>query len=825
MLSALALLGCGLASCVKEDFPDPDDNRFDTDGYSLGITIKLDDDLQTRAEDYNSSYYDNYIDTRNRLRVLFFDENGQFIFEAIDRTVMERSATDGTEWFVHIPVNYVVDTQDKVFDIDALKKQLMEHDFKVAILANWNSAEPQWGYYNSILCTVASQKNVKNINDLHFLVKDTNYDSTSGTPTRGSVYGFLWGSGTTASRDGYLGVKTQWVESRSPEKGISDRESAEDWIRKNWDPSNDANNYPPYSDLWMLWNFDGGYYADNYGTPRASYTGTFAKQWADRNYSDFYYWLNLGNPNLTGNFFATTEGYQTGGRENGTYKDAGEFKFYGGNDTFYREKDGRRGIVLPAISNETEKKADGTDKYKDDRANVQSVIKFCYPATGKMWVKWGSYDGRSAKITIEKRNKMDQIIYQESKNPNSTTASLETYEWALSVTEDAQYISIYCTNGQAIIYEIEYIAEKYLYDTDRRGILPSEDHPIPMYGVQNFSKLENWKPGSTFDLSHDNRGEDGDGENGKHEDYEVKHIPLLRSVAKVEIYLPEYGGRSPMHVYMRSMNRTSRCEPMDVETPTETLWLNDDHDLSVSTAGPCEWYTIQQHGPFFEANNGKADNTTSNDITTKYQNKLAWLYGSWLSAKWTNGGTSGWTFGKTADGKTVNPTKKSNNEQYPRLFNPSIDRSDYTEMIEVPNDRSDLVNYHKYILYMPDKNIDDPNTVGVVNSVTKVAHIEYRYDNTVNLDDDNCFRVYFTNYGSGYQPNSKIATIDKDDYDNNDNYEMYYDYIKLHWPVMRNHVYTFIVGATSTRSEGEEGGAPMVVSSKVTTFSGVPVVE
>lgn len=728
------MLVLGLSSCTNESLLDPatsNGSYWNTEGYSLCLTVSLDSfQGKTRAGEDN---IDNYIDTENKFRVLFFNDKGQFLFEAIDRTVMPRETTESSadgsiEWFIHIPMNYIVDYKGVVYDTEILKNELKNKSFKVAILANWPVGEPLWGYAQSIFGDSA-----KNINDLHHLVYDSNYNDTSessGRPSRKTVYSFLIDS------EGNMGVRTDWVSSRHPELGITSRTTAEEWIRKNWDPSK-KDNLENYHDLWLLWNFDGAYN----NTP-SSYS-SFGTQWAQRNREDLYRWLNEGGYRLAN---LTLE------------SDAGNFKFIG--STAYRgEKNRITGVVLPMGSNSS------------------NVIKFNCLSTGVLRVKWGSFNGNS-KITIERRNEEDAMAFVDAKNPNATNAAEEVYEWQLSVTGDSQFLSIYCTQGTAIIYEIEYISEKYLYDTDREGILPTEDNPIPMYGVQDYSSLSDWESGTTYDLSN-------------------RSVSLLRSLAKVEVYVPASQGE-PSHIYMRSMNRTARCEPMDVETPTDQIW--EGTHGNTAAGGTCEWYTIQKHGSFFTGNDGKTDNTSSGAITTEYQTQLSWYYGSWRSARWKNNGTSGWSSITSTPGP------------YPKILNSSIDRSDFTHMIKVESDKS---GFHKYILYVPDKHIDDPNYVGVSKSIPKVPHIEFRYSDMpeYNFDDNNCYRIYFTNYAAtGYQPNPDIGTLYRDQFED---YELYASHLKYHWPIMRNHIYTFTV--TGTR--GEEP----VISSQVTTWSGETV--
>ena len=846
LLSIFALLTCGLGSCIYEDLPNPDENPFDTDGFSLGITLSLDNEPQTRSLYYDSvdsDPIDTYIDTRNKLRVFFFDEYGQFIFEATDRTVMRRpAASDGDEWFVHVPVNYIVDYAGKAYDIDALKEQLKTHDFKVAILANWDyrnadgnpttmeNAEPLWGYYNSILCTDNSKKAVKNINDLHHLAFDSIYASgentapSSGRPDSYYVYSFLM-------EDAKMGIRSDWVTNINSD--ITSTAEAETYIKDNWDPTRpyDAQfSFGYYRNMWYLWNFSAAHESSGtrFSENLVSKNGNNALgwKWVQKNHyravritDSQEVRQRLGNHTTNSPLYNFMNGTTTSFNDQ---SDDAELAF---NMNNYTGDNGSRasivqynsaeayetwGIRLPAIAKQVSSNAMG--------------IRFTASASGTLRIRCASSDGKAARLAIynQAKNNSNNIDYTNGSSTQYLTRSI-------SITGDSETYYIYCNAGTAVdIFEIEYIKDKYLNDTNRQIVLPSEDKPIPMYGVQNFKKLENWEPGSTFDLSHARE------ENGNSDDYQVKHISLIRALAKVVIYLPRTDdqGNELTHVYMRSMNRTARCEPMDVESPTDGLW-NKAHDVTSSSAsidGKCEWYLIQKHGSFFDMNgdeNGDPDRNDSSDagVTQIYQNKLSWFYGSWLSASWKSGtnGMTGWSFGQGANSENItpfHPTGETNRTTYPHLFNPSINRSDFARL---KRDESYVSTYfYRYVFYVPDKNIDDPNYVGVSNSLPKVPHIEYRYnEDALNVDDNNCYRLYFTNHEQdGYMPNPGITSTPKADFENN--YELWATNLSKHWPIMRNHVYVFAVNGILTRS-GE--GAKPTVEAKVMSFSGEVIYE
>ena len=101
-----------------------------------------------------------------------------------------------------------------------------------------------------------------------------------------------------------------------------------------------------------------------------------------------------------------------------------------------------------------------------------------------------------------------------------------------------------------------------------------------------------------------------------------------------------------------------------------------------------------------------------------------------------------------------------------------------------------------------------------------VPHIEIRFDqryaatakiatnSTLNLDDDDCYRIYITEGGiaSGARDANGVSTIAKTGYGN---YEKNPNYLKEHWPIIRNHVYRFTV-----RDTGSDNMSGLVVDAQ-----------
>lgn len=836
-------------SCVDEEIIEREKEDKPTeeepiDGYSIGFKIQLDKDMSGKTR--GPEDYDNYIDTRDKFRVLFFTKEGQFLFGAVDRTVTPLSDQSGSgvaTWYVRVPVNYIVDRDGNQFDADVIKKYLKENDFKVAILANWpNDAvmesdggddetvntpewtyihrEPNWGWEQSILN--AESNDVKNINDLHHLVVDAFYNDNSTSnnrPSRRQVYDFVM-DGNVSGGEGTMGVKTDWVKMRNIEEGFNgsydgtfeDQQSAETWIRQNWDPSkkkNDINNdhvYRDYSNIWQLWNFSGGNYVNSYnelmvdrknntiGVPENIKTA-----WRERNGYSLSQEMTANNVYLSNYWDINGLIFQPSTNSGNLC-----YSYHYGNNY--------RGIVLKPA--EVLGGSVGTNNsYIDEDKTTPSrgFLKFTAYSTGTYRIKYGSLYGESTMV-IQHNSNIDKTFTVSGAAPQSMSYSSNNetlYYRDLSITGDPETIYIWNGNGQGnkttgdlIIYSIEWISSKYLYDTDRIGVEPSEDNPIPMYGVQNFTKLgDNWEEGTTFDISAARDQED------------IKPISLIRSLAKVEVYLPN----KAKHIYMRSMNRTARCEPIDVETPTNELWSSD------HSPGQCEWFNVQTYGTGYKYFDGDPPSKNADQLND-YTNWLSWFYGSWRyndNGQEKNGNVWKWDFNSHNGGVNVNVPKPDNNKipSYPHLFYPDINRSDFCHMLYMGYEEG---KGYKYILYMPDKNITDPNYVGFQQSIAKVPHIEYRYDdNTNNLEDNNCYRIYFTNYNSSgvnlgpYNP--FIANVKPTEYEpryernqkeSNDWWGttiIEEDHLSYHWPIMRNHIYEFIV-----RSDAAHYGEPII---------------
>lgn len=207
---------------------------------------------------------------------------------------------------------------------------------------------------------------------------------------------------------------------------------------------------------------------------------------------------------------------------------------------------------------------------------------------------------------------------------------------------------------------------------------------IPMYGIQKFGALKSWVKGTTFNLSEQTASQVGE--------YDYQKISLLRSVVKIELRIPMKdlsNNNVTVDNYaalLYANNFMARCEPMDVSTPTDQIW-KDNHTKD------CEWNSIKNYGLY-------ADGTSGN----VYREKLSWFYGIWEKAGW--------------DFKDVNLVKETDNTPYPRIFNPITQRLTSASIADcyLPIEEQ----YHRWVIYCGEKNINDPNSLSDLTSVGQI---------------------------------------------------------------------------------------------------------
>lgn len=754
----LSLFFSLIASSCTDEFKDYEGETTppEEDGYCLSFGITLSVMTRDGGGDNAGEDYEDAIDL-DKVRLLFFygekkkDGSENSLYNTLIRQfradkkelylIPLRSPTDNSlkKWYVRIPI--------KTAEDETFANTLRENDFKISVLANWPGDTPDFELGD-------------HIKKLHFLDSKDSYVSTK------TYYDVL-----KDSKYEGMGMSTGWIED-----GRNSKNAANAYIRQNYDPSTgETEGYPDFKYLWLLWNFDNAFkYAepdkDSEIPDDAEEDGPkdIDKKWAAKNHADLKDWLQTSG-NLSS--FAV---------EN---SDNGKFEYKGEGATFGKPKnnnveveDAPYGVILPK-----------SEDYQTNSINFKVV------ASGNLKIKWGSADGNNAKLKLELRNHIVDSTPSQYKEPSGSSDAINEYTWPITVNGDSQYLSIFSQNGNVIIYEIEYIQDDYIYYIDREGRGLNESRLIPMYGVQCYDALYGyWPEGTLFDLSNFDNISNKESENSAHK-YDFKPVWMLRSLAKVVLKIPT--NIHPEYVYLRSQNRAARCEPMDVSTPTNLLWVDGDDDNLDNIN--CEWSKLIGHAPFYNPDS-PADETTQEK---NYQSKLAWYYGTWKEF--------GHTLGDFPIVKGEGSEDRFGENEYPKIFNPRINRSDFNRFIYTGKQGI----YERYVLYVPEKYVDDPNDVGVVEdkpgmekSDPKILHIEFRtpYYSHDNLEDNGCYRIYFTE--NGFFDNdgkNKYPTFGKIK-DENDNptsidetwentYEQNVNNLKHHWPILRNHVYSFTV--------------------------------
>lgn len=295
--------------------------------------------------------------------------------------------------------------------------------------------------------------------------------------------------------------------------------------------------------------------------------------------------------------------------------------------------------------------------------------------------------------------------------------------------------------------------------TPEVGVKLIDNNYIPMFGVQEFDKIGVWINGENIELipnpitSANNGSINGDVSIIDDENAivvkEAQPISLIRSVAKVEVYFYT----NPEKVQMMNMVFKAYAEPMDVNTSTSESWVKEHYSDQNSN---CEWFNIQKYGVW---------------PTGNYDEWLKGLYNTWFSG---NNISSLW--------KTV-----TGNEDYPRIFHPHVEDTANVYF----NYAGSQNGLDKYVIYVPESNIANPTDFSN-GSNPKVPYIEYTYGGTT------YHRIYFTNYNPEDHSvawNEDLINVGKSEakYATYNDYEANAENLKKHWPIMRNHVYRFVV--------------------------------
>ncbi|MCH5225459.1 MAG: hypothetical protein J1D77_05640 [Muribaculaceae bacterium] len=837
--------GSLLSSCVAEDLPDCPDNTPDLPGseYLLSFKISLPTlGNSSRISDHSilDETYDNYIDP-TRMYILFFIE-GDFTEGGEDNSEViegedgngENSGAEGLRSRLSskdvysnyklfhkftvkdpavsmIPVAYANDVEKeragqkdwyvriaipKVVNGEKFAQTLRENRFRIAVVAN---AEPD---------KVLKIEVGDDINVLHHQTDQT--DPYASSDNAKLTYDFLYSSNPNNKYNKVLGYYTDWVESNNA--FFTSEETTRIWLRNNWDPEQESRwndgDGKPYVNLWSLWNFSGTDYRDffegyeeeipdpnNEGskiTRPGEYT-VYIDKWARRNGKVISKWMSEEN--------ATTKLLDL------TDEDYTDSEIAEPTPLYFKTIDGAKTVTDGTMKAVKLPEANAGDFDSNDKIKEsgKGYFKFHANATGNLFIT--AKHGHDSSLGGTKNESSITLVAQignskkfqnytfKYRNDNGDPNGIQTISKKIQITTASQDVYIYIRpkDGNSLdIYQIEFIQDKYLYDTDRTGIAPSNEQPIPMYGIQSYEPLGNlWEVGTTFDLDNYNYISNDYNDVADPTKTYFHPIYMLRSVAKIEIKIPT--SLESHHVYLRSLNRYARWEPADVVSNTNEIWTKGHDALSGQDylkRDYCEWFNIQNQGVFYNPETQNLDkiigkDDEDNDIVTGrpqldvYKKKLAWYYGTWAK----NGQLGGVTPEQTVD--------VTNEFDYPHIMNALVGRSDFCRFIPAGHEGI----YDRYVLYVGEKYIDDPDSKdlggAVETSSPKICHIEFRTkdDPYVNMDDDQCYRVYFTKDGVYGTPPSLID----DDHGWETQYENKPEILKEHWPILRNHYYSFTV--------------------------------
>ncbi|MCH5224074.1 MAG: hypothetical protein J1E82_08525 [Muribaculaceae bacterium] len=245
---------------------------------------------------------------------------------------------------------------------------------------------------------------------------------------------------------------------------------------------------------------------------------------------------------------------------------------------------------------------------------------------------------------------------------------------------------------------------------DETGVLETDkEQYIPMYGIQQFDPLTAWSKGTTFNVSTQTASQTGE--------YHYKSIFLLRSVVKLELRIPMYDNAGNYvdvdNKWAQIMlnNYMARCEPMDVSTPTDQIW-EADHGNN------CEWNRIRDYGLLCTGN--------AND---KFKQRLSWFYGIWHKQDFWNLYEHG-----------LDPVDEEIPQDYdfPQIFNPLTQRLQYSFITDcyLPIENVDKKQcFHRWVLYCGERNMNDLNTLGQMNSHGFVSCFRIKVTRKVNNQD------------------------------------------------------------------------------------------
>lgn len=834
LTAILTLMAMTLTSCIMDEL----DLRESLirEKIEKGFCISFDVELDPMSEDSgtgtratqlimgNPTEYESYIDRQNGFDVRVFtcqEGKDYFLFESKARWIDDlTTGADGNyRWQVTIPV-YDLGEADSEYSPywEQIRETLCRHDFKVALYVNHaknREIKRLWTVGDSWILKGSS---AMTINDIHHTVEGGAYNPVFAKGENDTQRAFdmiIDFQSIDGQRTGLMGPARDWTGARSEmdyasfDQKFSELADTRRWIHNNWCPRPEHNDrynpdveyeeyYRDYRNLWFLWNFGGA--AEDNAFPYSETSDVNAtKVEIDENgeevlvkRSHVMEWEDITGRQLRSWVSeAASNGGQFTRNLNLPYGSASYLKF--------KQAEGAEGVV----EQQTQGKYAGKYLYG---VKMPKITTAPTNNTGTGYFTFKAIYNTSVIVTFKGNANGVQLAGASvvSGNISSSTdaeSGLTTKIFSAISMSTERDLYLYCNQEGITIYQIDAVADDGLMKSDREGFMPSTENPIPMYGVQKFNKLEDFihEDGTTHDDLHaDEVWPDNtifhvskDLVNDYNEKLYTGGGPvfLLRSVAKIELLIPKSLG-VPKYVYMKNYNRWAREEPVDVEHNTREIW---DKYGKETAGGTClEIENVRNHGFLYDKDN--ATQTHTKEI-------WSWYFGSWHA--W------GWPFKGNIDKHDYStyltwPHDDFSNDiftdEYPHIMNVYTQvaaQGSFADLTELYND-----NYYHYVLYMGDQPVAVPSTPqNATSSNMRVPYMEIRFDHDLresgktnstgnnNITSDEGYQIYIAPKGNASLANGGSY---------NSNYFSDANLMKLHWPVVRNHIYRFVVNDVSS---------------------------
>lgn len=846
----LLLVACvTITACVDEFDPDKfeEDSSSSSpfsDGYSLDFTVTLDDlgepaGNNLLSKEQQLEKLEKTIDLEN-FRILFFanDEenggkNGAFLFESRTRFVKEMTSEGKTLWRVSVPLFAYGNGAHYGWNWEEIRIYLREHPFKIAILANHPQSE--WSM------PVYSRPDGKTDDENHPIVPATWYDNSAPHwDATNSLFGKLNDDGTVSQTD------------EADLKHIFDLHHSQYdpiYYGKNWEITYEGNDYKIYDFITIP--YDDELDANN-GRPALSPTSSWVS-WAGYDGAIYDHpEIYLGGKTWTfadAAFKSVRDNIASNGKD-WPYGKSGEVVSV--------EVEGLT-IIHENTSGEV-KIEDSNKAIRNNDVNVTSgKRRLCFSFTLPVGTWNISVNARRGTNKAEAPSTYN-IALETGEGAlapqiNVTSTAVQNITFSKVEAKTATKVYIY-GNGDIWFYGIKYTAfvDEKNNNRDpfgwsyRKAIHPSKDYLIPMYGIQEFDAIKSayWDWGSPYDLS-----------NPEDPDAKGHEIALLRSVVRLDLYLPQTidNNKSLDFVLLWYSNVFARCEPMDVWTSTGDLW-GDDKD------GICcdDWLHINDYGPVTRGTtdpSGDSADSKANSVL-RYQERMSWFYGIWTKMadwKWGNGIPGNTP--KLSSNHDVNKwATKSAVDNYPQIFNPCVQRNGTVDCTHL--DVSGVGENPHIVVYTGERNINDPSNLlkmgaegtgagtvihwmigyrdksatgnaveGITYSIPIVDYSDSSKPNPIIKDSytyNTSTKKYTFKNGSGTseKPVNRMGTVNdsfKDSSNNSINYETAVQRrlsnVPMPLPLIRNHKYVLNVNGSKPQSQTRAGDVGISVSSEV----------